>query len=203
MASDTNKNINWEEVEQKISLICYKFSNLSSWHEDLAQELRIHAYYVSDNYYDLYRKAIDFWRKIQTRQSPEIPYFDLELLGKSYTDDSVLDQSEKIVELVRKELNRPAYNKWDKAMLDLALQLLDIILGDINPKMQESKMELNKSSLNHYTNHRLNLSWVAEETGIGYKRIVVAMKFLEDTIRGLAAMNKIEIPIEYFRGYYE
>ena len=197
-----NNNIDWNEVENKISLICYKFDNLSSWHEDLAQELRIHAYYVSDNYYDLYRKAIDFWRKIQTKQTPEIPYFDLEVLNKSYSDNH-LDQFNDIVTLIRKELSNPGNNKWDNNMLELARKLLDIILEDIDPDKVENKFKFNKSSSNHYINNRLNLSWVSEETGIGYKRIVVAMKFLEDTVRGLAAMNKIEIPIEYFKGFYE
>lgn len=198
-----SNNLDWEEIESKISLICYKFDNLSPWHEDLAQELRMHAYYTSDNYYDLYRKAIDFWRKIQTRQSPEIPYFDLEVLNASYNDNP-LDQSESIVLLVRKELERPAYSKWDKDMLDLSNLLLDIILSDVNPKLMKSKeLKLNKSKLSHYINGRLNLSWVAEETDIGYKRIVVAMKFLEDTVEGLAIMKKIDVPLEYIKGYYE
>lgn len=197
-----NNNIDWKEVENKISLICYKFDNLSSWHEDLAQELRIHAYYVSDDYYDLYRKAIDFWRKIQTKQSPEIPYFDLEVLNNSYTDDHY-DQFEDIIALIRKELSRPGNNKWDNDMLELAGKLLDIIVADIDPKKVSHTIDTDKSSLTHYINHRLNLSWVSEETGIGYKRIVVAMKFLEDTVRGLASMQKIEIPIEYFEGYYD
>lgn len=197
-----NNNIDWDEVENKISLICYKFQNLASWHEDLAQELRIHAYFVSDNYYDLYRKAIDFWRKVQTKQAPEIPYFDLEVLNPSYNDNH-LDQFSDIISLIREELNRPGYNKWDSSMLELARELLDIMIEDIDPSKVEKKSTMNKSSLNHYINHRLNLSWVAEETGVGYKRIVVAMKFLEDTVRGLAAMKKIEIPEEYFKGYYE
>lgn len=197
-----NNNIDWKEVENKISLICYKFDNLSSWHEDLAQELRIHAYYVSDDYYDLYRKAIDFWRKIQTKQSPEIPYFDLEVLNNSYTDDHY-DQFEDIIALIRKELSRPGNNKWDNDMLELAGKLLDIIVADIDPKKVSHTIDTDKSSLNHYINHRLNLSWISEETGIGYKRIVVAMKFLEDTVRGLASMQKIEIPIEYLEGYYD
>jgi hypothetical protein len=197
-----NNNIDWDEVEYKISLICYKFDNLSSWHEDLAQELRIHAYYVSDNYYDLYRKAIDFWRRIQTRQSPEIPYFDLEIFNKSYDEDHS-NQFDDLVRLIRKELNRPGYNKWDSNMLDLANKLLDIILEDIDPKKVKENSNLSKSSLNHYINNRVNLSWVSEATGIGYKRVVAAMKFLEDTVRGLAAMNKIEIPSEYFKGFYE
>lgn len=198
-----NNNIDWEEVEQKISLICYKFSNLASWREDLEQELRIHAYYVSDNYYDLYRKAIDFWRKIQTKQTPEIPYFDLELLGGYYSDADMLDQSERMIDLIRKELKRKPQNKWEENKMNIALKILDIIIGDIAPEKREEKIKYNKSSLNHYINERINLSWVAEETGYGYKQIVQAMKLLEDIVRGLHAMKVIEIPPEYFKGYYD
>lgn len=199
-----NNNIDWKEVEEKISLICYKFSNLEPWHEDLAQELRIHAYYVSDNYYDLYRKAIDFWRKIQTRQSPETPYFDLELIGGQYdVDQEVTDQFEDMVTLIKKELNSTPQNKWEKNKMDLAQQLLDIILSDIDPE-SSNKVEIHKqSTLNHYINNRLNLSWASEVTGVGYKQIVAAMKLLEDIVRGLHAMHKIEIPAVYFKGYYE
>lgn len=200
-----NENIDWKEVEDKISLICYKFSNLAAWHEDLAQELRLHAYYCSDNYYDLYRKAIDFWRRIQTKQSAETPYFDLELVGGSYSlEEEATDQLDDIISLIRRELSRDPQNKWDSNKMELAMKLLDIMLEDIDPKkkLDKEKME-SKSSLNHYINHRLNLSWVAEETGVGYKQLVMAMKLLEDTVRGLHAMHKIEIPLKYFQGYYD
>lgn len=197
-----NENIDWKEVEDKISLICYKFENLSSWHEDLAQELRIHAYYVSDNYYDLYRKAIDFWRKIQTKQAPEIPYFDLEVLNPSYTD-KYDDQFKDIVSLIRDELNRPAFNKWDEDKLALSRKLLDIILSDIDTNEKKVTISMNNTSLNHYINQRLNLSWVAEETGINYKRLVNSMKLLEDIVQGLAIMHKIDIPEEYLKDYYD
>lgn len=200
-----DKNINWEEVENKISLICYKFSNLSSWHEDLAQELRIHAYLVSDDYYDLYRKAIDFWRHIHARKFPEIPYMDLETLGGASTNEEEVSQFEDIVKLIRKELTETTpQNKWESNKMELAMKLLNIMLEDIDPEKKTEKVEMsNNSSLNHYINHRLNLSWVAEETGIGYKQIVMAMKLLEDIVRGLHAMHKIEIPIKYFQGYYD
>lgn len=195
-----NDNIDWKEVEDKISLICYRFDNLSSWHDDLAQELRIHAYYVSDNYYDLYRKAIDFWRKIQTKQSPEVPYFDLEVLNPSYTED-YLDQLHNIVFMIKKELSRPGNNKWDNDKLELADKLLDIIVADIDDQNPE-KVE-HKSKLNPYINKRLNLSYVAEETGINYKRLVSSMKLLEEIVQGLAVMHKIEIPEDYLRDYFD
>lgn len=193
-------NIDWNEVENKISLILYKFQNLSAWHEDLAQELRVHAYYVSDNYYDLYRKAIDFWRKVQTRCTPEVPYFDLEVLGASYKDKEI-NQLGDTVTLIRKELNRPGNNKWDEKMLDVCKMLLDIILSDIDPSLQEDST-LGKDE-NSYINKRLNLSTVSANTGIGYKRLVSAMQYLEDTVLGLASMHRIEIPLEYFRDYYD
>ena len=196
-----NKNIDWDYVESKISAICYKFDNLASWHEDLAQELRIHAYYVSDNYYDLYRKAIDFWRKIQTRQAPEIPYFDLEVLNLS-TNDETDDQSQTIVTLMREELAKPGKNKWEDDRIALARRLLDIIVADLADDDKVEKIEI-KSNRNPYINQRLNLSLVSEETGINYKRLVDSMKVLEDTIQGLALMKKIEIPLIYLQDYYD
>lgn len=208
-----NDNINWEEVETKISIICYKFDNLASWREDLAQELRIHAYYVSDNYYDLYRKAIDFWRRIQTRYSPEVSYYDIEI-SPADTADSLLsshgsverevidtDAVKRTELLIRKELTGTPNNLWEKKRMDLALSLLDIILEDIDPTIDVTREY--KSNLNHYVNQRLNLSWVWEETGESYKKLRDALKLLEDTVRGLAAMGKIEIPVEYFAGYYD
>ena len=203
MNTNNERNIDWADVENKINIICCKFSNLSYCHEDLAQELRIHAWYRSDNYYDLYRKAIDFWRKKQSKESPDIPYCDLDVLGELYVDEDPLSQVEDIISLVRKELTRTPQNKWEGNRMELALRLFDIILADIDPKKCNEITEMNKSNLNHYVNKRLNLSWVAEETGEGYKQLVVAMKLLEDIIRGLATMHKIEIPPEYLEGYYD
>ena len=199
-----NINFDWEDVENKIGIICYKFENLKPWHEDLAQELRIHAYYISNNYWDLYRKAIDFWRKLQTKQAPEIPYFDLEVLDKFSKEDEGYDEFDRTLSLITSELNRPGYNKCDENMLELSRTLLKIIVEDIDPRKETHLLrDMKKTNMNHYVNERLNLSWVAEELGIGYKRVVAAMKFIEDTVRGLAAMHKIEIPIEYFQGYYD
>ena len=196
-----NKNIDWEYVESKIAAICYKFDNLSPWRDDLAQELRIHAYYVSDNYYDLYRKAIDFWRKIQSRQAPEIPYFDLEVLNLS-TNEDMDDQCQNIIDLVRKELEKPGKNKWEDDKLALAKNLLDIIASDIEEDDRPPVLKI-KSDRNPYINQRLNLSLIADETGISYRRLSDSMKVLEDIVQGLAMMKKIEIPILYLEDYYD
>lgn len=200
----SNDNFDWKEVEDKISIICRKFENLGPWHEDLAQELRVHAYYVSNNYYDLYRKAIDFWRKVQTKQSPEVPYFDLDILGQVAKKEDDMYEFDRMVKLVERELNRPGYNKCDEDKLRLSRTIWQIVLEDIDPRRDCKLLKtMNKSDLSHYFNQRLNLTWVSEETGVGYKRVAEAMRFIEDTIRGLSAMHKIEIPIEYFRGYYD
>lgn len=196
-----NNNINWKEVETKISIICNKFNNLDFCREDLAQELRIHAYYVSDDYYDLCRKAIDFWRKIQSRQSPEVPYVDLEIASSSDNVDKGFAQFDELVRLIKEELDRPEQNAWDKKLSDLARQLLDIMISDIDPR---KKSKYNKDSkLNPYINKRLNISWASEEVGAGYKRVMMAMKFLEDIVSGLSMMHKIEIPEEYLKDYYK
>ena len=195
-----NNNIDWQDVENKISLICYKFSNLSRWQEDLAQELRIHAYYVSDDYYDLVRKAIDFWRKIQTHYTPETPYFDLDILGipsKNAMDFVAFDE---MVALIKKELNRPGYNVCDQRMLNLADKIFTIIVNDIDPHAKRNVKS--SSTTKHYHNQRLNLTWVSEELGVSYQLVSNAMKFLEATVLGLAAMGKIEIPEDYFKGYF-
>lgn len=195
-------NIDWDEVEAKINIICNKFQNLKRYRADLAQELRIHAYFVSDDYYNLYRRAIDFYRHIQTKESPDTPYFDLEFMESIGKTDECDEDFHIIVGYIKKELRRPGLNKWDEDMLRLAEQILDIILSDIDPNVP-FPLPRRHSNLLPYRNEKLNLSWVAEVTGINYKRISTAMRFIEDTVRGLAAMNKIEIPTECFKGYYE
>ena len=196
-----NNNIDWKDVENKIAIICNKFSNLASWRDDLAQELRIHAYYVSDNYYDLYRKAIDFWRMIQTKQSPETAYYDLEVLNPSYSENYD-DQHQVIVKLIREELSRYGYTKWDEDKISVAKILLDVIISDIDEK-SPPVLPNEKTQMNHYINHRLNLSWIEKETGINYKRLVNAMKILEDIVQGLAMMRRIDIPIDYLKDYFD
>ena len=75
-------------------------------------------------------------------------------------------------------------------------KLLDIIVSDIE-ETEDNLIISSKSSKNPYINQRLNLSLVSEETGISYKRLVDAMKVLEDIIQGLAVMKKIDIPLVY------
>lgn len=200
-----NNNIDWADVENKIAIICRKFDNIESHREDLAQELRIHAYYVSDNYYDLFRKAIDFWRKIKTKQSPEIPYFDLEVLNSSYQESSYDDQFESIIDLLRRELDREdCYNAWEKKIVDVAKLLLDIIVLEIRPdKLTKPNVDFSKSNLRHYFNGRISLTWVEEITGINSKKLKKAVDLLQDMIRGLSLVGKIEIPFYYIEDFYK
>lgn len=190
----------WEDVEQKISLICYKFDNLSSWHEDLAQELRLHAYYVSSDYYNLYRKAIDFWRTIQAKYNPESPYYDLETVGGLYTDTDPLDQTSEIVNLIKEELNHYPQNKWEEKKISLTLDILDLILDDIDPKKSVKSTD---SSSTHYINSKVNITWVSDVLHANYKQCKSSLQILAEIIRGLAMMRKIDIPEEYLKDFYE
>lgn len=195
---ESTRIINWEEVEYKISIIRRRFDNIEPrYKDDLAQELRIHAYYVSDNYYDLYRKAIDYWRSLQVRVYPEVPFFDLEILGRSETDKEVSVIYDEIVSKVLKELNRSGESAYDNRTLEIAKEIFTIITTDIeNPKdaMNISCVEYVK---NRYTGPKINLSWLSEELNVSYKAVSAAMREIESIIRGLAEMGKIEVDDKY------
>lgn len=222
----------WEDVENKINIICGKFNNLSPWQDDLRQELRLHAYYYSEDYHNLYRKAIDFWRKIQNTYQPEVPYYEFgsDVTGESSVesrqsgDNTIVNKAltkrvqedrydnksnsedygdyDRLLQWITHELDKPGYSKPDQRMIDLSKFLLRIIIEDIDPRLNIDN-KLNKSKSAHYINDRLNLSWIYEETGIGYKRLVQAMKYLEDVIQSLAMRKKIDIPEEYLKDYYD
>ena len=198
---ENERNIDWEDVETKISIICRKFDNISSrYQDDLAQELRIHAYYISDDYYDLQRKAIDFWRTLQVRVMPEVPFFDLELVGGAKLDDESTVEFENIVSLIRKELAREGKNYYDDLLLQYANKVLDVIVMDIDGSNPSSKTELNleNGTSTPYVNKRISCTYLSEILpDIHYKSIQKSLKLLEEIVQGLAAMGKISIDEVY------
>lgn len=194
--NEKDRNINWEEVEYKISIICNKFNNIESrYKDDLAQELRIHAYYISDDYYDLTRKAIDFWRTMQVRVMPEVPYFDLELLGGMKADETNVE----FVELVSKISNvlKSKKDSVDEDIRLLAAEIFEVILDDLidrEPKIAIREYQKYKP----YHNQRISCSYLWEVMGedvgsIEYKKIRRALKYLESVIRNLAISGEIAI----------
>lgn len=188
--NEDERNINWEEVEWKIAIICNKFrtSVESRYIDDLAQELRIHAYYKSDDYYDLQRKAIDFWRSMKVNVMPEVPYFDLEFIGGIREDDHSTAEFDTLVELIKEKLSTPITGKYNNEIRTLANQIFDIIVSDID----DTRTVIIREGVKYapYHNERISCSYLWEILGdkpgdIGYQRIRKAVRFIEDIIREL------------------
>lgn len=190
--NEKERNIDWEDVERKVSIICRKFNNIDPRYiDDLAQELRIHAFYISDDYYDLTRKAIDFWRTLQVRVYPEVPFFDLELIGGSKVDKkSTLEFNDIVIE-VREELERPGQGYYDQQMIDLAKSIFEILVKESTDEVYEEEKD---SDTLMYFGGRISVTWLSEQLGVNYKRVIKSMKFLEEVITGLAGMGKITLP---------
>lgn len=191
-----NRNIDWDDVENKISIICRKFSNIDNrFKDDLAQELRIHAYYYSDDYYDLQRKAIDYWRTLTRRVYPEIPYIDLELTAGEDTSDPTSDiYYESTVKTIKKELLSDVYeSKSDINLNNLALKILDIILEDFDGNVSKDVDDIDsKIKLHKYRNGKINLSYIdIRLPDVNYKMISKAFNRLKEVAQGLKEMGLI------------
>ena len=195
-SNTTDRNIDWEDVENKISIICRKFSNIDArFRDDLAQELRIHAYYYSDDYYDLQRKAIDYWRTLTRKVFPEIPYIDLELTaGTNKFNDSGITYQETL-KAVRTELSRNEYETSGEIKInELALKILDIINEDIDGSTitEESCRCDDSINLHKYRNGKINVSYLdLRFPDINYKTVSKALNRLREVIEGLIDMGKI------------
>lgn len=194
-AENMNTAIDWADVENKISIILRKFSNIDpKYKDDLAQELRIHAYYKSDDYYNLYRKAIDFWRQLHTRQYPEIPFFDLELIGGSSEDKGDDVDFNTLVSLVNTELNRKGHGFYDEQRLELCRSIFTILVDEVQGT---HNISIKSTDTLDYFGGRISLTWLAEQLDVHYKAVQKAMAFLTETIQGLEKMGKISLDDEY------
>lgn len=199
--NENERNIDWEEVENKISIICRKFNNIEDrYKDDLAQELRIHAYYTSDDYYDLTRKAIDFWRTLQVRVMPEVPYLDLELLGGMKEDETSVHFQE-MVNKISLVLSVPSEGISDE-IRNLSNDIFNIILDDLVDRSPEVQIR-EGVKYKPYHNQRISCSYLWEVMGedvgsVNYKKIRKAVKFLEGVIKTLADSKELDIDPKYF-----
>jgi hypothetical protein len=180
---ESERNIDWEEVEKKVSIILYKFNNISeSYRDDLAQELRIHAYYFSDDYYDLYRCAIDYWRRLTRKEYPEIPFIDMELIGgESSTDFQSVESNYKLYVDKLKESLLSEVNKSNRQIdLDkVSYLILKIICNDIDGTEVDETLE--SSNLAKFYSGRISLSYLGEVLpSVNYKKLGRAVKRLEE-----------------------
>ena len=201
---ENSRNIDWGEVENKISIICNKFrtSVEERFLDDLAQELRIHAYYKSDDYYDLQRKAIDFWRSLKVNIMPEMPYFDLELVGGIHVQDFNDVEFNKLITLIRDKLSKELPKKYDNEIRELAREIFEIIISDISTEESSVKVR-NWVKYSPYHNQRISCSYLWEVMGdepgsVNYQRIRKAVKMIEETIKNLHESGLWEIDDKYF-----
>lgn len=195
-SKEAGSTIDWEDVETKISIILRKFSNIDDrYKDDLAQELRIHAYSYSDDYYDLQRKAIDYWRTLTRKVYPEVPFIDLELMSGADNSDKNMLYYECTVKAIRKELNREVYSSAsDRKINELALKILDIIIEDIDGStVTEETTQANETiTLHKYRNGKINLSYLdLRFPDIHYKSISKAFNRLREVVEGLKDMGII------------
>lgn len=191
--NESERNIDWNNVEYKIGLILYRFSNISQEHkEDLAQELRIHAYYFSDDYYDLYRVAVDFWRKLTRKEYPETPYVDMELLGPSFDDTTDVLNEMSYNDLVHKvhiELQSTEGKTAKQEELDaLASVIFNIITNDI--KYGE---DINHSvNSKKYRGGKINILYLDQVMPeYSYKKLQRALNRLREVVTMLTGFDII------------
>ena len=202
--SEEERNIDWNEVEYKIAIICNKFrtSVESRYRDDLAQELRIHAYYKSYDYYDLQRRAIDFWRSMKVNVMPEMPYFDLEFLGGSKEEKEYTDiEFQSLVALIREELSKEVKSTYANEVRELALQIFQIIVSDIDPNSDRLDIREWKDYA-PYFNSRISCSYLWEVLGehpgeYHYRKIRKAVKMIESVVRKLNDEGRWEVDRKY------
>lgn len=198
--SESERNINWEEVEIKVAVICSKFKNIrNDYLDDLAQELRVHAFYISDNYQDLYRRAIDFWRTLQCRVYPEVPYFDMELMQGSDVEDKNEMGYLEILKQINKELDRNCYSKAEMKQVDTIRQILEIITDDVKDGRNDSKYKLPETEVLEYVKGKVSIYWVSLRLDKTYRHVQDSLSLLQEIVRGLAEMGKISVDDKYYK----
>ena len=190
--NESERKIDWEDVNKKISIICRKFSNIDMrYRDDLEQELRIHAYYYSDDYYDLQRKAIDFWRTLTRNVYPEVPFIDLELVGGFCKDRELENLNYKsTLNLIKNSLSTESPSS-NKDLDSIALKVLDIIVEDIDGSTV-CKETYKDFGCHKYRNGKINVSYLDLRFGnISYKKLARAVSRLSNVIRDLKDTGRI------------
>jgi len=189
-------SLDWEDVERKVQIISRKFSTTIDWkyREDLEQELRLFAWKKSSNYYDMYRKAVDYWRSLTRKVFPEVCVFEFDdnngqggiTEDKYDTDDEFLVMINKIREAIEDYQN----TKHERTDHDNCMKILDLLERSI----------LNGEEI-HFTKGKVQISWVSEKMDIPYNRVQDAMWLLQQVVTTLGHLGRIDIPDSYRRQY--
>ena len=187
---NSDGSLDWEDVERKVSIISRKFSHTIDWKylEDLEQELRLFAWTTSSNYWDMYRKAVDYWRMLTRRVFPEICIFEFDdnngqagiTVDEYLREESFNDVLAKIRASVE-DFQNTAKEQRDRENCLRILDLLEKIISgefDGDPK---------------YTNGKIQFNWVSETLEIPYNRVQDAFWLLQRVCETLSYLGRIEL----------
>ena len=188
-------SLDWDDVETKVSIIMRRFSTTIDWKylEDLGQELRIFAWSTSSNYWDMYRRAVDYWRTLTRRVFPEICVFEFDESSESF---EVTYQEKEEVHRVASEIRKALldFDRTEKEKRDShnCLLIIDVIekwaLGEYD---QDIPLRAGK----------IQKSWVSEKFQIPYVHVQDALWLLDKITSALGILGKIDVPEECKKDY--
>lgn len=204
MATESKKNvrnslredgtIDWEDVERKVQIISRRFSTTVDWkyREDLEQELRLFAWTTSSNYYDMYRRAVDYWRMLTRRVFPEVCVFEFDDNNGQggITEDKYNENDEfiRMISKIREAIDEYQTTKHERADHDNCMKILDLIEEIAAGTVKEEPK---------YTKGKLKLEWVSQYCDIKYNRVQDAFWLLQNVIATLEHLGRIEVPNRY------
>ena len=186
--------IDWEDVERKVQIISRRFSTTIDWkyREDLEQELRLFAWTTSSNYYDMYRRAVDYWRMLTRRVFPEVCVFEFDdnngqggITEDEYNED---DEFTRMISKIREAVDEYQTTKHERTDHDNCMKILDLIEEIESGTVKEEPQ---------YTKGKLKLEWVSQYSDIKYNRVQDAFWLLQNVIATLEHLGRIEVPSCY------
>lgn len=197
MSNLNNSNINvnevdWQDIETKVQIISRKFSTTIDWkyREDLEQELRIFAWMVSSNYWNMYRKAVDYYRHLTRKVYPETAVYDFTFVDDKKSVEDEYDFSDgdrhfdELMMMLREQISGLAdykknYDKYTRNAL--------IVLDEIE-RYVKGKVEYDTQYRG-----RLNFTRLSENLGISFKEVQDAYWVIKKVVAALVAMKKIDM----------
>lgn len=191
VVTSTENEIDWNDVEYKVRLISHRFSTTIDWRyrEDLEQELRIFAWTKSTNYWDMYRRAVDFYRHLNRKYYGETCVDDFTFVDDkeskfdNYEEKEEAEEYEKLFSLIRESVEGFSdYKKnYDKYSADALAVLAEI------DRFLKGKVEYSTS----YKRGRIQFNQLSDNLGISYKDVQNAIWLIKKVISALVAMKKI------------
>lgn len=191
--------IDWEDVERKVQIISRRFATTIDWkyREDLEQELRLFAWQKSSNYYDMYRRAVDYWRTLTRKVFPEVCIFEFDDNNGQggITEDEYLEDEnlEDILNKIRAEIIEFSNSKVEIRERDNSLKILDII--------EKYAKGYHENDI-RFTKGKIQVGYLADKTGIEYAKIQEAIWFIQQVIKAMVAMGKITVSSTLDTSYF-